>query len=87
MRHTLVFDTAFGRCALAWHDAGLTAVRLPDDEHHLLASLRRHAPGAQPWPADEPLPASKFISRGFSRGAAPDNLVLLSPATRRPLLS
>jgi ribonucleoside-diphosphate reductase alpha chain len=26
---------------------------------------------------DEPQPASRFISRGFSRGAAPDNLVFL----------
>src|SRR5690606_26505463 len=26
---------------------------------------------------DEPQPASKFISKGFSRGAAPDNLVFL----------
>jgi ribonucleoside-diphosphate reductase alpha chain len=27
---------------------------------------------------DEPQPASRFISKGFSRGAAPDNLVFLS---------
>lgn len=56
MRHTLIFDTAFGRCALAWHDAGLTAVRLPDEDHHLLASLARQAPTATPWPEAEPLP-------------------------------
>ena len=31
------------------------------------------APGVEP----EPLPASKFISKGFSRGAATDNLVFL----------
>ncbi len=31
----------------------------------------------------EPLPASKFISRGFSRGAAPDNLVFLPFGGRR----
>jgi methylated-DNA-[protein]-cysteine S-methyltransferase len=57
MRHTLIFDTAFGRCALAWHDAGLTAVRLPDEDHHLRASLARQAPTAQPWPEDEALPS------------------------------
>ena len=56
MRHTLIFDTAFGRCALAWHDAGLTAVRLPDEDRHLVASLARQAPTAQPWPEAEPLP-------------------------------
>ena len=34
----------------------------------------------------EPLPASKFISKGFSRGAAPDNLVFLptGPRDRKP---
>jgi ribonucleoside-diphosphate reductase alpha chain len=31
---------------------------------------------------DEPQPASRFISRGFSRGAAPDNLVFLPSASR-----
>jgi ribonucleoside-diphosphate reductase alpha chain len=31
-------------------------------------------------PMDEPQPASRFISRGFSRGAAPDNLVFLPSA-------
>ena len=30
----------------------------------------------------EPLPASKFISKGFSRGAAPDNLVFLPTGPR-----
>ena len=32
--------------------------------------------------ADEPQPASHFISKGFSRGAAPDNLVFLPVPTR-----
>ena len=32
--------------------------------------------------ADEPQPASHFISRGFARGAAPDNLVFLPSASR-----
>ncbi len=31
---------------------------------------------------EEPQPASRFISRGFSRGAAPDNLVFLPTASR-----
>ena len=31
---------------------------------------------------DAPQPASRFISRGFSRGAAPDNLVFLPSANR-----
>jgi ribonucleoside-diphosphate reductase alpha chain len=38
---------------------------------------------AEGEPDLEPQPASKFISRGFSRGTAPDNLVFLpSPAAR-----
>ncbi len=56
MRHTVLFDTDFGRCAMAWHDEGLTAVRLPDEDHHLRASLLRHAPAAKEWPQGEPLP-------------------------------
>jgi ribonucleoside-diphosphate reductase alpha chain len=32
----------------------------------------------------EPQPASRFISRGFARGAAPDNLVFLPTANRAP---
>ncbi|MBL8553063.1 MAG: ribonucleotide reductase [Phenylobacterium sp.] len=32
----------------------------------------------------EPQPASRFISRGFARGAAPDNLVFLPTAGRPP---
>jgi ribonucleoside-diphosphate reductase alpha chain len=32
--------------------------------------------------ADEPQPVSRFISRGFARGAAPDNLVFLPTANR-----
>jgi len=31
---------------------------------------------------EEPQPASRFISRGFSRGAAPDNLVFLPIVNR-----
>ena len=32
--------------------------------------------------AEDPQPASRFISRGFARGAAPDNLVFLPSANR-----
>jgi len=40
-----------------------------------------HGNGPPPEEA-EPQPASRFISRGFSRGAAPDNLVFLPLANR-----
>jgi ribonucleoside-diphosphate reductase alpha chain len=39
--------------------------------------------GAGEAEMDAPQPASRFISRGFSRGAAPDNLVFL-PVVNRP---
>jgi ribonucleoside-diphosphate reductase alpha chain len=39
--------------------------------------------GAGEAQAEEPQPASRFISRGFARGAAPDNLVFL-PVANRP---
>ncbi|HLK23058.1 MAG TPA: ribonucleotide reductase [Caulobacteraceae bacterium] len=34
-------------------------------------------------PEPSPVPASRYISRGFSRGSAPDNLVFLPTAQRR----
>ena len=37
---------------------------------------------AAPFEDGAPQPASRFISRGFSRGAAPDNLVFLPVASR-----
>ncbi len=39
--------------------------------------------GAPEVENEEPLPASKFMSKGFARGAAPDNLLVL-PFGRRP---
>ncbi|WP_374570318.1 ribonucleotide reductase [Phenylobacterium sp.] len=45
---------------------------------------RGKADDSDPDPEGETLqPASRFISRGFSRGAAPDNLVMLAPVARR----
>jgi len=46
------------------------------DEHELNADGLGQGK-AETVPTDEPQPASRFISRGFSRGAAPDNLVFL----------
>ena len=43
---------------------------------------KAEAPDGEPLAADGPQPASRFISRGFSRGAAPDNLVFLPSANR-----
>ncbi|MEO7078575.1 methylated-DNA--[protein]-cysteine S-methyltransferase [Rhodococcus sp. BP22] len=35
-----LFDTALGRCGLAWSDAGITAVGLPESDDALSAYLR-----------------------------------------------
>ncbi|MBL8771286.1 MAG: ribonucleotide reductase [Phenylobacterium sp.] len=46
--------------------------------------LGRGKAEAAPAEDAEPQPASRFISRGFARGAAPDNLVFLPSAGRAP---
>ncbi len=53
------------------------------DPGELNADGLGHGKGPPPV-AEEPQPASRFISRGFSRGAAPDNLVFLPVANRPP---
>ncbi|MDB5417431.1 MAG: ribonucleotide reductase, partial [Phenylobacterium sp.] len=52
------------------------------DPGELNADGLGHGKGPPPV-AEEPQPASRFISRGFSRGSAPDNLVFL-PVPSRP---
>lgn len=47
----LLFDTAFGRCALAWSDRGLSAVRLPGGDDAQTLSRLRAQPSTQ---ADAP---------------------------------
>ncbi len=49
-----LFDTAIGRCGIAWSPRGIAAAGLPEaDEHTLRARLMRRCPGAteQPPPA------------------------------------
>ncbi|MBI1365754.1 MAG: methylated-DNA--[protein]-cysteine S-methyltransferase [Alphaproteobacteria bacterium] len=46
-----LFDTAFGRCGLAWGPAGARAVCFPEaDDEKTAARLFRRAPGAQEAP-------------------------------------
>ncbi len=61
--HYSLFDTAFGRCGLAWNGLGLTAVSLPgssddDTRNHLLA----HGRGLQRSDGDWP----PFVSRAVA---------------------
>ena len=46
--------------------------------------LGRGKAEGEPEQDEPPHPASHYISRGFSRGAAPDNLVFLPSANRNP---
>jgi len=49
MTHGLaLFDTALGRCAIAWSDGGVAGVQLPEaSDDRTLARLRRRRPGAR----------------------------------------
>ncbi|MGH6770143.1 MAG: methylated-DNA--[protein]-cysteine S-methyltransferase [Xanthobacteraceae bacterium] len=43
-----LFDTAIGRCGIAWGERGVTAVRLPEaNDRAMRASLLRRCPGAK----------------------------------------
>jgi methylated-DNA-[protein]-cysteine S-methyltransferase len=45
----LLFDTAIGRCGIAWGDRGIVAVQLPDgSDQRTLGRMRRRVPGATP---------------------------------------
>lgn len=50
----VLFDTALGRCGLAWSDAGITAVGLPESEESLSEYL--HGFGGEP---DDPRGAAR----------------------------
>lgn len=43
-----LFDTPIGRCGIAWHEAGVLAVQLPEvDDAQTIKQLRRRAPRAR----------------------------------------
>ena len=48
MNHFALFDTAIGRCGIAWSDRGVVAVQLPErSEAHTRARLIERFPGAR----------------------------------------
>ena len=56
-----LFDTAIGRCGIAWADGRIVAVQLPEhDDVRTLARLRRRAPGPERTP---PAPIQDVIDR------------------------
>jgi ribonucleoside-diphosphate reductase alpha chain len=73
---TSILDYVFRELGISYLDRHDLANADPDE---------LHADGLGGGAADklEPVPAAHFISKGFSRGAAPDNLLFL-PTARRP---
>jgi ribonucleoside-diphosphate reductase alpha chain len=76
---TSVLDYIFRELAVSYLDRGDLANADPDALH--ADGLGR---GAEDGLAEAPLPASRFISKGFSRGAAPDNLVVVPFGSKKP---
>jgi O-6-methylguanine DNA methyltransferase len=59
-----LFDTAIGRCAIAWSERGILAVQLPEaNERHTRARLIRRFPQAHEAP---PPPAVKRALEGIA---------------------
>lgn len=70
---TSVLDYIFRELAVSYLDRSDLANTDPDQ-------VTADSPGED---VQEPLPASRFISKGFSRGAAPDNLVVVPFGARK----
>lgn len=68
----MLFDTAIGRCGVAWGEAGLVAVSFPEDsDAGTLQRLRRRAPEAeQVWEAPEAVAATVAAIRLLAEGEA-----------------
>jgi methylated-DNA-[protein]-cysteine S-methyltransferase len=68
----ILFDTAIGRCGIAWGEAGIRAVSFPEaDDARTLARLRRRAPEAeQTWEAPEEIAGIIAQIRALAEGEA-----------------
>lgn len=73
MKQYCLFDTAIGRCAIAWGTSGLVAVQLPeeDDARTCGRILRRHPRAIEVAPTDEVRQAIALIG-ALLRGDAAD---------------
>jgi ribonucleoside-diphosphate reductase alpha chain len=70
-----ILDYIFRELAVSYLDRQDLANADPEDLHS--DSIGRGSADTTSTEEPEPLPASKFISKGFSRGAAGDNLIVL----------
>lgn len=68
----MLFDTAIGRCGIAWGDAGILAVSFPEDsDAATLQHLRRRLPEAeQAWEAPEAVASAIAGIRALAGGEA-----------------
>lgn len=68
-----LFDTAIGRCGVAWSERGLVGVQLPEaDEAATRARMERRWPGAESWhPPEQAATAMREIA-GLLAGARTD---------------
>src|SRR5690606_26488783 len=89
----LLFDTRFGRCAIAWSDDGITRTRLPgaSDEAtaRSIASGRRHVCGGDlPHHAARAIVALQryFAGRPLELDDIPVDLAATSPFERKVLM-
>jgi len=58
--HSLLFDTALGRCGIAWNERGLIRLRLPESSPQTLE--RRFAALAQPWVGPLPPQIARIVA-------------------------
>ena len=82
---TSILDYIFRELAVSYLDRADLANADPD-ALHADGLGRGSAEGEEVEDEPETLPASKFISKGFARGAAPDNLVVVPFGSRKARL-
>lgn len=68
-----VFDTAIGRCGVAWHERGLIGVQLPElSDTRTLSRLSQKAPGARPAAMPPAVRQACDAMTALLNGEAPD---------------
>ena len=78
MRGFALFDTAIGRCGIAWSEAGLIGVQLPEADDVLAERrLARRFPGAASAPPGAAAVAAIARIKAFLAGALDDDFTTL----------
>ena len=78
MRGFALFDTAIGRCGIAWNEAGLIGVQLPEANDALAERrLAKRFPGAVQGPPGEAAATAIARIKAFLAGALDDDFTSL----------